>query len=29
VNGVEVVRDGRILDGTSRPGQVVSPAPRA
>lgn len=29
VNGVEVVRDGRILDDTSRPGQVVSPAQRA
>jgi N-acyl-D-aspartate/D-glutamate deacylase len=29
VNGVEVVRDGRILDGTARPGQVVSPSPRA
>jgi len=28
VNGVEVVRDGRILDETSRPGQLVSPSGR-
>ena len=28
VNGVEVVRDGRILDETSRPGHLVSPSGR-
>ena len=28
VNGVEVVRDGRLLDSSTRPGRVVSPDPR-